>query len=213
MNVDERALLNEALLRRAEIFESKSNSKLAILDLLRITPEFKSYEDARLKLRTLAASSIDDSKPISASKDLTEKRASNKVNSERSLKAVATQIAQKSLAAALPAQAKLASIEKEPSEGAASAFDSAAAANPLPTANHSAETSADRSSSTESGASTKSVRKYSDSEVAHYNKLLAEFFSSSHPASDRVEARKTGGAEALDPPSLKEWLDKGKPNF
>lgn len=43
--------------------------------------------------------------------------------------------------------------------------------------------------------------KYDDNDVARYHKMLADFFSPEHQAS------------SSDPPTFKEWLDKGKPEF
>lgn len=50
------------------------------------------------------------------------------------------------------------------------------------------------------------VRKFSESEISHYNRLLAEYF--------RIHGGKKHAEESTsEAPSFKEWLKQGKPNF
>jgi hypothetical protein len=54
--------------------------------------------------------------------------------------------------------------------------------------------------------------KYAESDVVRYNELLAGYFSSSTAkSSGKAGAERPG--EMREPPSLKEWIDLGKPHF
>lgn len=87
---------------------------------------------------------------------------------------------------------------------------------PITNANHPAEAAATARNGGASGAGARTKWHYCDADVARYNKLLADYFSSARPAARRAGLTdEEHGTETVnrEPPSLKEWLDQGKPNF
>ncbi len=183
LNSDERALFNSALLARAKYSYCKNDNKVALFDLLRITPDCKQFDSVRAQI-SQCLRLADDRQVVTATQIAMSSPTA--VRASRTRKTGGLELAAGNLnGAVLP-------------KGADSVADD--------------ETAQSRQRYVNAG--TDAPRQYSDSDVARYNKLLADYFGS--PARVGQESGHLSDGhpgDASDPPTLKEWLDLGKPDF
>jgi hypothetical protein len=201
LKVDERNLLNNSLLKRSAVFESNGNQALAMADLLRITPDCASYSEARRKLKEYGKHAATESPAKAEDATAAERKTMPDLVRAAAQNAVPRQIASREQSLSTT---KHSQQSEEAGQSASSIEPSAESAAALVTnANHPVE-------STKAGQSARV--KYSDADVAQYNKLLAEYFIASQTTSDPAR-QQSGSAESKSPPSLKEWLEQGRPAF
>lgn len=186
LNAEERSVLNDAFNSRASINAEMKNYRLAMSDLLRITPDYPSYKEVRSKLQHYA-SNIELQAVNSNPGHLSERNAAQAA-ARGKVSASAPQLAVKSpsLKTVKPA------IPTEVDTTAGSSVEQTVIVHDK-----------DRTSRVSTRGN------YMDNDVVRYNKLLADYFSVDHlsnqgsgPASDNRE-----------PPSFKEWLNQGKQDF
>lgn len=213
---DERNLLNDSLLKRSAVFETNGSIRLAMADLLRITPDFASYAQARQKLQEYGQRepqlvSAKQSEPAALEKKSVQPVLPAAAAIEASPPAVARQTAYRDRSIEEVRESK--SITQ--SERAADEDDRPAVsdAGPVTNADHPAEAVQSRQAAPAPASSAKTKVKFSDADVAQYNKLLADYFSRSQSTSHQAASHSTGGGESKEPPSLKEWLERGRPAF
>jgi hypothetical protein len=183
LSKEERDTFNNVLYQRAQKFAEQENYRLALSDLLRITPDFADYSEARKKI-----------KQYSQPKDLDK-----------------------------PAVAKPTAISAK----TAAPVETAPAATPSPPVISPAqkpEEKAPKETALTPQVTTKKVKdgtlvttsrwNYTDDDVAKYDKMLADYFSVERLATRRTIKDGLGvSAQSKEPPSFREWLDQGKPNF
>jgi hypothetical protein len=156
LSAEQQEVLNEALYARACSNASKKEYRLALSDLLRITPDYALYAAARKKVHELVT-------PVDQE-------------------------------AARPV------IHQEINKKEISAND-----NQVTTA----------IKKTSAGTLISTFRpNYTDEDVARYDQLLADYFSQERMTTRRTIKDGLGvEAQNREPPSFKEWLNQGKPDF
>lgn len=195
LNVKQRAVLNEALYLRARDFADKRQYRLALSDLLRVTPEFVNYDDVRRLVGLYVAQAqkqMDEEGSLLKNKQLKEiqskQRSYNLSQNEHDIQA---------------------NDNRKPNSSSIYSDDDTL------TTNRSIEPLQDTLHPSEHNEAQQSLRwNYSDADVVIYHKLLADYFSPARIGTRRKIKDDLGvAAENRDPPTFKEWLDSGKPNF
>jgi hypothetical protein len=170
-NANQRAALNDALYMRALNSAQAKNYRLALSDLLRISPEYPEYTQARQKIHEYIA--LSEEKPADVLK------VGKRTGRNRTV-----------------APAVAASALEEVAESA------------------DREVTRTIKKTKEGVTITTSRPNYTDKDVARFNQLLADYFSEERMATRR--SIKDGlGVEGKnqDPPSFKEWINQGRPDF
>ncbi len=213
---DERNLLNVSLLKRSAVFEGNGNIRLAMADLLRITPDFASYAQARQKLQEYGQRETQlvfeqENEPALLEKKCVQPVRSADTSNDASPPAVARQVACRDQSIEERKQSR----PIAQSERSADADDrpDVGDAGPVTNADHPAEAVQSGHAAPVPANAGKTKVRFSDADVAQYNKLLADYFSSSLSNSHQAAGHSTSGGESKEPPSLKEWLERGRPAF
>jgi hypothetical protein len=154
---EESQVLNEALYMRAMKLAQEKNYRLALSDLLRISPDYPQYAQARKKIHEFV------------------------VLSEPQIKS--PQLAHKKVVVPV-----------------------------VPVADKNETKTVTKSK--EGVTITTSRPNYTDTDVARFNELLADYFSEERLATRRTIKDGLGvEAKNQEPPSFKEWINQGKPDF
>lgn len=205
LSEDESKALDEALYQRACEAEKARSYKLALSDLLRISPAFLHFEDARKRIGAISAI-IEDAgvkAPVVASgRGNPQKDPLPLAGKNPELAAITANTAAKIEAPAAGAKTGAESEASPPDSGYSlggfAVDDERLPAGPRFVAAR--------------GAS--EGQESPESEIARYNKLLADYFSSSRSRTRKTIKDEFGvSGDGGEPPSFREWVERGKPDF
>lgn len=221
---DERALLNDIYLARADWHAQQQNYTAGLADLAKISPGYgkfllvnqKQHEFGELlKTQSIAGTTKMHRSDAAASRRVLSASATRATKMRRSMDApnlstcALTNSVQRTEPMRHTAQMAKPTWTKAPITSAApthhwtDAVNGTAQAPQAAVAAAPTRRSSDVSTPAPQAATGAHRRKYAESEVVRYNELLAAYFSQ-----DRKAASKPA-----EPPSLKEWIDLGKPSF
>lgn len=197
LTVAEKSVLDEALYQRAKVNLQRKRYRLALSDLLRLTPASPNYsaalklihqysaladKEASVKSASIAAPGSGDAGTQSGVPPQIESNSRKRKQAGLSLPAAPGHKAPgKTVSRIQPAEtAPRVVVEKVPN-----------------------------------GLQVKSTRwNYADADVARYNKMLADYFSPERLGTRRSIKDSLGvNADNHEPPPFQDWLDAGKPNF
>jgi hypothetical protein len=242
LNADERQLLNDDLFAMAEIQAGKGNKKEAIFNLLQITADYSNYAGARDRVKELSALSASE-KQNAHLKETTVAPAAKPQGSSGTTGAMPGGTAAdktaggKDIASSgkghndeagglgdqrksimllqqLHAPGTVPANPPESMVGGRDQSQSAKGSAAMGRENGSAAGQA--SNATGNAAHQQAIAgasRYSDADVAHYNKLLAEYFTKAHADGNQQVTGAGAAPDHGEPPTLSEWLSQGKPNF
>lgn len=225
LNSGERNLLNEALFCQGQKQAGEGQLNLAIASLLRVSPEYKNYAKARAlgqiyaeraQAESAKRASRAGSKPDSQSES--PESAAGAGNEAGYAVATGRQAGTAGAANANKAMAKGSTVSPSkdklhegrqiavrqkaaPAHGRGANLDEQLNANSWLNA---AQNQPRAAGAGGAGGGEPQV-KYTDGDIVRYNKLLADFFG--------APAGQSGSGAGQTPPSLKEWLEQGRPNF